>query len=789
MNRISNVRKVELVGIMPIRSPDSRTRPFDQAAFLSGNSIADGLRGGAPAGELDVPTALRTAVAGLLDETGPTAPELAAKFLFLFNVLAARVAIEPDLGAILSDLEMIARRLDAPDVTSLADALRRSSTILEADRDQLPEQILGRLLGQDSDRMRRLLAGAAAYKTGCWLRPVTASFAARQEVVGQLDGHASAALFDPAGLLLTIDSRGWLKFIDLSGRTPPPPVSIGGGEPTGLASDGRVVAIPTREGPICLVDPARGRRHPLVPSGSGATLAVAFTTSGRLVSGGTDGVLRLWSISDDGHADGEVASIDLNDLTVHALLPLAGDRLAVGTDPDPVTRHCVQIWNLRTMRRDAAFARHDWPVTALDARLDHDSGAELLFAAANDELSAWRLDRSPACLRRIHCQDTTFHALAYLDGKLLAADAHGALRLFSLIDGTEIGGLSPHSGLVPSIAADKSRRRFATVSYDQTVRLWDASALAAAPPPGHRGPVTALALTPDGNRLLSASKDGRVLVWDARTGTLTGELGRHGHWVSAIWAGTDDIAVTAGWDGMIRCWDLRPARPAVAIKTEDKHLTALACAHDGTRAVTASTDGAIRIWDLARRAEQTMITSPDKDVVAVAIDSEEVRWVTDRGRLYRWPARGKPIQLEIPGTGRVTACDLGAPGCSSVAGRLGGQLVAFDADGGATSADGGAMVFGEGDCGPTAIARDAGGRILLAAYGLPHLISDNTARLWRDDDRSAPAAVLVGDVPWTAAAIAGDGRHLYLGDESGAVHVIEPVLPGLIPPDPPRGPR
>jgi hypothetical protein len=141
MTRVSHVSRAEVVGVMPIRSPQSRTRPFDRAAFLSGNPIADGLRSRVPADELDLVTTLKTAVAGLLDDTGPNAEELAAKFLFTFDVLAARVAIEPDLRATLSDLEMIARRLNAPDVESLADALRRSSAILDAD--SFPSRSLG----------------------------------------------------------------------------------------------------------------------------------------------------------------------------------------------------------------------------------------------------------------------------------------------------------------------------------------------------------------------------------------------------------------------------------------------------------------------------------------------------------------------------------------------------------------------------------------------------------------------------------------------------------------------
>lgn len=395
-----------------------------------------------------------------------------------------------------------------------------------------------------------------------------------------------------------------------------------------------------------------------------------------------------------------------------------------------------------------------------------------MLAAANDELSVWRL-QDLTCLQRITCEHATFHALANLPpGQIIAADATGALRVFRLADGAEMRHLTPHSGLVPSIATDLASRRFATVSYDQSVRLWDIEALERPEPAGHQQQVTALALAPGGDRLLSASKDGRVLVWEARTGALMAELGHHDHWVSGISAVSGNRAVSAGWDGAIRIWDMGLGQDATVIRTGDKHVACLACSAEGTGAVTVSTDGTVRVWDLAAGVERAVMNSPDKQVVAVAMDGDCVRWMTEAGCFCSWSIHGELSRIDIPGADRVTACDLGLPGESCVVGLASGQLLEVKATGVCEA-------FGQAGCGPTSIARDASGRVLLAAHGVPHVVSDNTARLWAREDRSAATAVLVGDVPWTAAEVSDDGRHMYLGDDAGAVHVVEPVVPGL----------
>lgn len=775
MTRGFTVTSAEVVGMMRARSPEERQHPLDVAEFLRNTAIA-ALRSGDTGAQAEAGVILRRTARILLDSGNPADVRKAVRFLGSFDVLAARIALARNgtsavLAEVQADLDAVERGLAGIDAVAageirlLSRALRRSAGILQLAPEQLPEQLLFRLRGQHGPLLARLLRGADGHKSGNWLRPLTSPAENWQEVVRYLRGHAVAVCFDSADRLLVVDSQRWLECLDLSGAEPSPPFPTGQGAPTGLACDGTFAAIPTRDGPIRIVDLATGQRAPLVPEGAGATLAVAFTRPGCLASGGTDGRVRLWDIA----SGTEIGHFDIGDLSVEALAPLGGNRLAVGTEPDTEARHTLQIWNLRTWQREAKFASHDWPVTALDIP----AGSDLLLAAANDELSAWHLPDLSGTWRT-HRQHVTFHSLASESDYALAGDSGGSLWVLGLHDGAEVRHLSPHSGVVSAIAVNAPRRRFVTVSHDQSILLWDMKALERQRPLGHQQAVRALVLSASGEHLLSGAKDGRVLRWDARSGTFEAEVGRHGHWVSAIAALPGDRAVSAGWDGTMRVWDVRSGKCAAVIKSGDDHLTCLACSSSSSRTVTASTDGAIRVWDLASGAQLAMATAPDRDVLAVAIDDDHVWWMTEAGRLFSWNGHGAPASSEVPAAGRVTACHLGAPDGILIVGQADGRLIRI-------SADGAAVTFGGAGCGPAAIACDAVGELVLAAYGVPLQASDNMARLWTGPGYSSPPAVLVGDRPWTAAAVAAGGRHLYLGDASGDVHVIEPVLPALSP--------
>ena len=77
--------------------------------------------------------------------------------------------------------------------------------------------------------------------------------------------------------------------------------------------------------------------------------------------------------------------------------------------------------------------------------------------------------------------------------------------------------LKGHTGPINGVALSPDRKRLASASIDQTVKVWDAtSGQATLTLKGHTGGVNSVAFSADGERLASASDDGTVKVWDAR---------------------------------------------------------------------------------------------------------------------------------------------------------------------------------------------------------------------------------------------------------------------------------
>lgn len=116
-----------------------------------------------------------------------------------------------------------------------------------------------------------------------------------------------------------------------------------------------------------------------------------------------------------------------------------------------------------------------------------------------------------------------------------------------------------HDDIVNSVAFSPDGRTALSGSYDETLRLWDATTGNTIRTfKGHSGSVNAVAFMPDGRTVLSASSDTTLKLWDVATGKELRTLTGHSEGVFRIALSSDGRTLLSGADRQttVKLWDL-----------------------------------------------------------------------------------------------------------------------------------------------------------------------------------------------------------------------------------------
>lgn len=247
------------------------------------------------------------------------------------------------------------------------------------------------------------------------------------------------------------------------------------------------------------------------------------------------------------------------------------------------------------------------------------------------------------------------------DGKLLASggvlgpgasnrDLTSSIRLHDFQSGELLQILRGHHNVVDDLDFSPGGHWLASGSADKTVRLWKRSGSRFIAGPvlrDHENNVNAVRFFEDSGhlRVVSVSWDHTVRLWDAASGRQLA-LGRHDGEAVSLAIGPDWIA-SSGVDKTIRIWDysLRPLR---TIRSETTPA-GLAAHPDGRRLLVgaASPPGNVNIWNVRTGKLLTSYTGHKNLTIAVGwlqdgtavsaggSDKEIVFWDADTGREQR----------------------------------------------------------------------------------------------------------------------------------------------------------
>lgn len=158
---------------------------------------------------------------------------------------------------------------------------------------------------------------------------------------------------------------------------------------------------------------------------------------------------------------------------------------------------------------------------------------------------------------------------------------------------------APQPDKVSQVFFSPDRKRFATISQDKTVKIWDAAAKGFLHPPDKVEVIWA-SFNQDGSRLAMACKDKTAKIWDVNKKEIKSlEHDKEVLWVYFNKQGT--YLATVDSDDKIRLWDGNTFTPLLTTPWEHEDFTDLAFSPDGKSVATAGWDGDIFIGEVGSK--------------------------------------------------------------------------------------------------------------------------------------------------------------------------------------------
>lgn len=366
-----------------------------------------------------------------------------------------------------------------------------------------------------------------------------------------------------------------------------------------FSPNGTTVAAGSSDDAVHLWNLATGRLIGTLPD-PGIITSLVWDSANLLVTGGADGVVRLWTLPPPVlAASGPVNSIAFQH---------SGNVLAVGSND-------LELWDLATR---SLLTAHDVNGTFVNAVAFNPGGTMLATGYGNGLVQLWSVAHgtlAPDGPALPATKNGLVESVAFSpDGQVLASGGDdGTVRLWDVHDPTHpvsLKSIDDSRDKVFCVVFSPNRHILAAASTDNLTRLWDVTDPArprrlGKPLAGPASYALSAAFSPDGRILAVGSADQALRLWDVADPTRPKLIGVPltglGAYVYSVAFSPDGQTLAAGLtDGKVGMWNLaNPDHPALVATLigPTEHVYTVSFSPNGRRLAAGSADSTVRLWD------------------------------------------------------------------------------------------------------------------------------------------------------------------------------------------------